>query len=693
MASFLRRSAVLGASVLLVTTLAGSLRADPALDAAAAVRALVARHGEGERARIERGVAQVARYWRAQDGDPAAFARFVEQEFIPRGAQLDATFARFEFALERAGGYLTSLNRDLRRGVDLELGPLLPLDRRLGAWDPNAHLADDLFATQVAFVGLLNFPLTSLDQRLRDGAAWSRREWAEARLADTFSRRVPADALAEAARAYSEADAYIGAYNIALHHVLTKDGRRLFPAGLRLITHWNLRDEIKAQYASGDAAAVERQALVARVMDAIVRQSIPSAVIDNPLLDWTPETGALAPSPVKDFDPPAGRVARPDPAPEPHTRYARWLDVFRAERRADPFSPDQPTFIARRFNVDREIPEEQVERLFETLLGAPAAARVGRLIEARLGRKLQPFDVWYAGFKPRAKYSEAQLDEATKKKYPSAEAYARDMPRLLTGLGFTPERARFLSERIVVEPSRGAGHAFGARRRDDAAHLRTRVGPDGMDYKGYNIAVHEMGHNVEQVFSVTTIDHTLLMGVPNNAFTEALAMVFQARDLELLGLGAPDPQARHLRTLEEFWATREIAGAALVDMRAWRWLYAHPEATPAEFGAAVVAISQDVWNRWYAPVFGARDVTLLGVYSHMVSSGLYLPDYPLGRLIAFQVERHFETSGRPLGAEFERVTQLGRLTPDAWMRQAVGAPLSVQPLLDATDEALGALAP
>jgi hypothetical protein len=58
-----------------------------------------------------------------------------------------------------------------------------------------------------------------------------------------------------------------------------------------------------------------------------------------------------------------------------------------------------------------------------------------------------------------------------------------------------------VADHIEVDASRGAGHVFGAGRRDDKAHLRTRVGPDGMDYKGYNIAVHEMGHNVEQVFS------------------------------------------------------------------------------------------------------------------------------------------------------------------------------------------------
>ena len=63
------------------------------------------------------------------------------------------------------------------------------------------------------------------------------------------------------------------------------------------------------------------------------------------------------------------------------------------------------------------------------------------------------------------------------------------------------------------------GHAFGAARRGDKAYLRTRVEKGGMNYKGFNIAVHEMGHNVEQKFSLNDIDHTLLQGVPNTAFT------------------------------------------------------------------------------------------------------------------------------------------------------------------------------
>jgi len=646
-------------------------------------------HGSEAAARIDRGVAQVARFWRPEDGDAAAFRALVEAEFVATGAPLDAVFGRLEYALERMDGYFLSLSRDLRRGLDLDLGPLLPLDERLGAFEPSAHLSEDLFKSKLAFVALLNFPLTTLDERLARGGTWSRREWAEARLAQRFATRIPAEVNAGLTQAYAEGGRYIADYNVFMHHVLTADGRRLFPAGLRLLSHWNLRDEIKARYA--DPEGLARQRLIAAVMDRIVRQEIPAVAVNNPLVDWTPERGAVTLSAVKDAPAPATARAEARPDREPDERYRRWLGIFQAERATIPYYPDEPTFVDRRFNRGREIPVAEFTGLLESVLASPLGEKVGRLVAQRLGRPLEPFDIWYGGFKPRGKLGEAELDERTRKRYPTAEAYAADIPRLLRDLGFSPERARFLAERIVVEPARGSGHALGAARRDDKAHLRTRVGPQGMDYKGYNIAVHEMGHNVEQVFSMTTIDHTLLQGVPNTAFTEALAFVFQARDLELLGLGAPDPAALHLAALDEFWGTREIAGVALVDIAAWRWLESHPEATPAQFREAVVGIARDVWNRHFAPLFGVKDVTLLGIYSHMVDSGLYTPDYPLGHLIAFQVVQHFRTLPGPMGAEFERICQLGNLTPDAWMRQAVGAPVSAQPLLDATERALEAM--
>ena len=74
-------------------------------------------------------------------------------------------------------------------------------------------------------------------------------------------------------------------------------------------------------------------------------------------------------------------------------------------------------------------------------------------------------------------------------------------------------------------------------------------------------------------------------------------------------------------------------------------MYAHPDATLAELRDATLGIAREVWNRFYTPVFGRRDVVLLGVYSHMIDSVLYLPDYPVGAMIARQVEQQIGRSG------------------------------------------------
>jgi len=650
---------------------------------------LVASHGEGQRARIQRGLAQAASFWREADGDAAAFEECARAGFIGDQAALDATFARLEAVNEQVGGLMLELTRYLREPVDLDRGPILTVDETLAGWEPAAHFSEDLFANRLAFTVLLNFPLTTLAERLA-GDAWSRREWAEARLAQGFGRRVPGEVTLAIGQASAAAERYIADYNIWMHHLLDEGGGRPFPAGLRLISHWNLRDQIKADYAGG-ASGLARQRLIQSVMERIVDQTIPASVIDNPTVDWSPRTNAVRRAAVQDSDR-AASAGDPGREREPDTRYQRLLEIFRAVRQADAYSPAAPTLIARRFDENREIPEARVRQILEAVLGSPLVPRVAALAQARLGRPLEPFDIWYNGFAPRASYAEAELDAIVAKRYPTADAYAADIPNLLRKLGFTPERSDFLAGKIVVDPSRGAGHAMAAERREDRAHLRTRVEKGGMDYKGYNIAVHEMGHNVEQVFSLNLIDHTLLKGVPNNAFTEALAFVFQSRDLELLGLANPDAASAALSVLNEFWMTYEIAGVALVDMGVWHWMYDHPAATPAELREATIGIAKETWNRFYAPAFKRKDVTLLGIYSHMISNTLYLPDYPLGHLIAFQIEEQVRRAG-DLGAEFERMARIGSVTPDLWMKTATGALVGPEALLRATEKALAEVEP
>jgi hypothetical protein len=628
------------------------------------------------------GKKQAAALWRASDGDKAAFEAFARANTAPDAATRDAMFTRISAALVSLEGHLREADRDLRMHVDLDRGPILPFDEVLAGYEPGAHLEDDLFDNKLAFTVLLNFPVYTLDEKLRLGPKWTRRQWAEARLADRFEARLPASVNQAIGKAQSDSAQYVASYNIWMHHLVDEKGVRLFPPKMRLLSHWNLRDEIKSDYADREHGAAKQRA-IRKVMERIVDQTIPRAVIDNPGVDWNPFTNDV--HPATDTDGPASKETAS--GPEPDTRYATLLSDFHAVRQADAYSPTAPTFIARRFEENRQIPEARIKRMLEDVLSSPLVPKVAALIEKRLGRKLVPIDIWYPGFRPQPAQSGAELDAIVRAKYPTPEAYAKDIPNMLVKLGFPRATAERVASLIEVHPARGSGHASGAGMKGAKSYLRTRVEKDGMNYKGYNIAVHEMGHNVEQTFSLYDIDEPLLAGVPNTAFTEALAFVFQGRDLELLGLAKPSAEARAEATLDAFWGAYEIGGVALVDMGAWHYMYDHPDASPKELKAAVMGIAREVWNRSYAPVFGERDVTLLAVYSHMIDSFLYLPDYPIGHMIAFQIEAQMEKAGS-VGPEFERMAKLGNIAPDLWMKEATGAPVGPEALLAATEKAL-----
>jgi hypothetical protein len=651
---------------------------------------LVGKYSEAERANIARGLDQAAQFWRPEDGDAAAFGSFARANYAGDAAAKEAVFQRMQAALESLDGHMTEINRDFRMHSDLDRGTIYPFDETLAGYDPGAHVVDDFFANKLAFTALLNFPLVSLDEKLKEGGRWTRRQWAEARLADRFGKRIPAEVNLAIARAAAETAQYIAEYNIWMHHVVDEKGQRLFPPKMRLLSHWNLRDEIKADYADA-ANGLPKQRTIQKVMERIVTQTIPQSAVNNPGVDWNAFTNDVRPAAVKDSDDLKPLPAESLGAREGDTRYAMLLSVYQAFRQADPYSPTAPTHIARRFDENRQIPEARVRKMLEDVLSSPLVSKVAKLIEKRLHRKLEPFDIWYAGFKQRLQYSQAELDEIVRKKYPTPEAYAKDIPNLLGKLGFSKEKAESLASNIEVHPARGSGHAFGAGKKGFKAYLRTRVEKDGMNYKGFNIAVHEMGHNVEQTFSLNDIDYFLLAGVPNTAFTEALAFVFQGHDLELLGLASPDAEARALKTLADFWGTYEISGVALVDMGVWHWMYDHPKANPAELKEGTLQIARDVWNRFYAPVFGQKEVVLLAIYSHMIDSFLYLPDYPMGHMIAFQIERQMEKAGA-IGPEFERMAKLGNIAPDLWMTQATGAPVGPEALLAETEKALAQIA-
>ncbi len=639
----------------------------------ATVGALVAAHGEVVRALADRGVHAAAMFWRAQDGTPSDFRVFCEAQFVADPDARVALLERFRKNMEALVGYRVALTRTLREETDLDALAPLPVDLQFATLDPFDHLSEDVYRTRVAFVALLNFPEADLGK-----SGLSRDDWAAARLVQSFAMRIPGDARQAQTAAYAAADGYIANYNIHLGALVSPDGSRPFPDGPRLITHWGLRDHIKALYA-GPASNLAGQRLIATVMDRILRQEIPAAVIDNPDVDWDPVANTVHAATA------GAKVPVPDR--EADVRYAKLLEVFAAERGIDASSPRYPTHISRKFEYDREIPEAEVEALLTKVLASPVAKDIAKLIRKRLGRPLEPFDIWYDGFKVRSTLPGERLDAAVRDRYPTRGAFQADVPGILGRLGFDADTIGYLAEHIVVDASRGAGHAMGAGMRSDQARLRTRVAQGGMDYKGYNIALHELGHCVEQVFTLNRVDSTLMMGVPNTAFTEAFAFLFQERDLDVLGFDGGDAAMRKaLSAVDAFWMTFEISGVSLLDMAVWRWMYAHPDATPAQLREFTIAKAVEIWNRYFAPVTGVRDSAILAIYSHMIVYGLYLPDYAIGHLVHAQIEGQIE--GRSLAREMERMCVQGRLTPDAWMRGAVGAPLLAEPLIRAAQAGL-----
>jgi len=634
---------------------------------------LLGKFGEAQKPRIERGVQQAAAFWRPDDGGAEEFVKFCKLGFIADPDRLLTLFKRVEGNLEVLYGHLNRISLDLKRPLQLDQGEILEIDQRFGQLDPAAHVSDDMFDSKIAFEVLLNFPTYALAEKAELGPGWSRRDWAYARCGDLFLSRLPARRRQEAAAAFSEAETYISEYNICMGKLLGEEGKALFPGGLKLISHWGLRDQLKALYA--DRRGLPGQELIHEVLKRIIQQSIPQQVINRDEFSWDPLKNKV----YKD-----GKEAAW--TPEPNSRYLYLLNIFKAMKDMDEFYPSLPSYMQRKFAMERELEEAAVEELLEAVLASDEVKKAAELVARRLNRELKPFDIWYNGFQPGAKLSEAELDRRVRQKYPDLGAFARDIPAILRQLGFAPRAADFIAGRIDVDPARGAGHAWGAQMRAEKSHLRTRVRPGGLDYQGFNVAMHELGHCVEQVLSLQRSDSYLMAGVPNTAITEAFAFIFQRRDLEVLGLKAEGRLARQRKALDTLWMTCEIAGVSLVDMRVWDWLYKNPDATPETLRKAVMASAREVWNKYYAPLFGVRDQVILAAYSHLVDAALYLPDYPLGHLVAFQLENFLR--GRSLGSEMERMCKAGRLIPQLWMKNAVGEEISAAPLLQAAAEAL-----
>ncbi len=634
---------------------------------------LIDKFGKTEQFRIEKGTAQVAMFWQKEDGTEEDFIQFCLDNFVSGDAQY-VLFQKLERNYEILIGLFNKMNVALMFPIHVDDGDTItPVDMMFGSYSPAAHLEEDFFTNKIAFISLLNFPHYSLDEKNKLGMDWDDKQWGYARMGDMYASRVPAELSLAQSKVTTEADAYISDYNIYMGKLRDDKNIQYFPDEMKLISHWGLRDELKSHYGQNDG--LEKQKIIYQVMKRIINQEIPQQVINKNDFIWNPYTNTL----TKD-----GKEVSAER--EEDVRYEHLRRNFVAVKNIDPYYPYYPTYIERKFEGEMQMPQENVEILFVEFVSSPEIREIGKLISNRLSRPLEPFDIWYDGFKSRSGTSESDLDKMVMSRYPGVEAFRKGIFDILVKLEFPKSSAEFIASRIKVDGARGAGHAWGAAMKDDYARLRTRATATGMDYKGFNIAMHELGHNVEQTITLHDVKYYFLNGVPNTAFTEALAFMFQKRDMTILGLKRSDA---NLEALDLAWSLYEIMGVSLVDMNLWKWLYANPEASPAEIREATVKIAKDIWNQYYADVFGMKDQEILGIYSHMIDYPLYLSAYPVGHLVEFQLEEAIK--GKLFGQEVMRIFASGNLTPDVWMKKNTGNVLANTYLLKTAGEASAAV--
>lgn len=634
---------------------------------------------KNHRKRLAVGVSMIATFWTRADGSVDDFVRFCRKNFLTEERDLQALLDTTTKNFEQFLGMGLDLFRTMHRPLDIETGePVSRWDKLFTRIDPFWWIwGEMLFQSKIAFVLLLNFESRSTQVLIADEEKLTRRQWIETRLTDLLRSREPSRIARKELEAYLDASSYITDYVIHSGCLIDGAGESIFAEAKELPSHWGLRDEICAQYHQPMGA--ERQETLYRVMKRIIAQEVPKIVIDNPGVLWDVKTNKV-------FTPPGDdgvllESESKDSAPEPDTRYDHLRRAYLAERVTDKYYGDD--FLDRSFLDGAEIPENVIQEMLKTVLTSPLAKRVATVVQKRLGRDLRPFDIWYNKF---VHYDEKALDQIVRAKYPNIDAFAADIPRILRMMGFAPEKADFIASRIQVDNSRTSGHAWGALRREDKSFLRTRCPPDGMDFQGFSVGIHELGHCSEQVITLNDTDNYLLSGLPNTGISEAFAFFFERQSTELLGVKQHIEFEEEFGALERFWDAFEIAGVSLLDINTWHWMYQYKDFPPSMLKDAIRQNARDIWNQYFAPVIGVKDEDILAIYSHPICYALYMPYYSIGATASAQILEYCRDKHWP--TEMERMCKIGMLTPYVWMKQAVGARLDLTSLFKAAEDAL-----
>ena len=324
----------------------GTIKPSPYINATiqeAAIDSVKSAHPSVDKFLLMKGVKHASSLWRREDGTPGEFISFVAANYIADPSDRKSVFNKISFYLESLNGNFNEITLDFRKILDLSAGKIDEIDRMFGNYSVSSHIQDDFYSNKIAFLTALNFPYFTLAEKEELGAKWTREEWAMARLGDMFVSRVPAELSQALTTATGNAGMYIAEYNIYMGHLRTDDNRQLFPDDMVLLSHWNLRDELKANYADREKG-YEKQEMIYKVMERIINQEIPEAVINSPDYEWAPFSNKVTKG--------SESVKMQN---EPDTRYSNIMSIFRAMKDIDVFYPELNTAILRKFSMEMEI--------------------------------------------------------------------------------------------------------------------------------------------------------------------------------------------------------------------------------------------------------------------------------------------------------------------------------------------------
>lgn len=623
--------------------------------------------------RIFLGVKQVADNWRKEDGSENDFKDFCTENFLITD-ELKSNFERICSNMESLNGYSSRIRFSFTESESFTDVDELKVDPFFRSSIPSMNPYD----SKLAFFIQLNFPHYTLEQKQQYGKEWSREKWAMVALGDSYVSRRNPDFKNDAEEDAATFNKYMQHYFLRMDHVCLEDGSYPFQEETLLHSHRGLRDNCKEEYSR--PGGYDRQRLTGIVLEHIIKGTIPRQFLEDTATRWNPWTNEL-------FYGNGGKKEEIEIIPEGPVRYEGFRSVFLNRSSEDKLYQDGSTVITRTFE-NHNLLASEVEKLLRDFLSDPVIAKAGKLIESNLGRPLEPFDIWYSGFQEQSFYPADMLDSITMNRYPDPISLQKGLPAILEKMGFSKSEAEHIGAHTIVRPVVSGGYTSSPSMRDGNALFTTMFSPKGLDYKSYRVAMHELGHAVCAIYATDQADNFIMAGWPTSGITEAIAELLAYKNVQGLGLGRNSPEEReNLLALATLWYLVEMGGQALTEIETWKWIYENPDASGEDVQDAIFSISENIWNTYFAEIFnGVRNQHILSIYNHFITGSLYLNQYFLGDVIMFQL--HEASRSQDLASFLKAACKEGNTLPDLWMEKAVGSPISLDPVINASVKAI-----